>query len=113
MHEYEIKTDLDTVSEAWSLLRELGLDGLLLKKAAKVDPQELMTQLMVQGKLKRFISIVTGVSEADLKGLALAVVVQVITDFFTSLASDLQGLAGFLTPSLESGNAQSETTLNG
>lgn len=94
---YTIHTDLDTLSEAWTLLNEVGLAGLFLHQKLDVDPQELLAQLLVQKKLKRFISIITHIEEPDLPALELSDVSEIISNFFIDFTRNLTAFGGVVT----------------
>lgn len=106
MH-YEIKTDLDTISQAWTLLDEIGLAGLLVNQKLEVKAEELLAQLFAQRKLIQFLAIITHQDEQQMAALGLTEAVEVIADFFTSIAGTLAafgglGLSGKLSPAIES-----------
>lgn len=90
-------TDLDTLSNAWTLLNEIGLAGLITGKAMKVDPDELLGQLFVQRKLVEFIAILTHEEHVTVAKLDLQEVIPILADFFTSMSADLQALPGLLS----------------
>lgn len=93
----KVFTDLDTLSNAWTLLNEIGLAGLITGKALKVDPEELLGQLFVQRKLVEFIAILTHEEHATVAKLDLQEVTPILADFFTSMTADLHALPGLLT----------------
>lgn len=109
----KVFTDLDTISAAWTLLDEIGLSGLLTGKALKIDPEELMRDLLVKRKLMEFMSILTHEDAAVCKAMTFAEVVPVLADFFTSMTNDLRGLGGLMKMEIREQEPQQELRVPG
>lgn len=90
-----IKTDLDTLSEAWIILDELGLSAALIPgNTVTADALGLAGKLLKEKKLHQFVACVSGISIEEAGKLELPKAVRLITDFFTGMASELVSLAG-------------------
>ena len=90
-----IKTDLDTLSEAWIILDELGLSAALIPgNAVNADALGLAGKLLREKKLHQFVACVSGLTIEEAGKLDLKNAVAVITGFFSGMASELVSLAG-------------------
>ncbi len=107
MQKLTVYTDLDTVSEAYTLLDELGLSGLLLSKPLAVDAEDLLRKLLCFGQMKRFLSIITGVQAESLPKLSGKETGELLSSFFVALVSDWMSLASFVPPA-EANPAQTQ-----
>lgn len=107
----QTQTDLDTISKAWTLLDEIGLAGLLTGAALTLNATDLFGHLLTKQKLKEFISIITNTPVDQLPKLTGPDVIQVLTDFFTSIAREWSALSGLLnvTALSQSPNAPEST----
>lgn len=85
-------TTLDTISEAYSLIDELGLGDVLLGKSVELQPTELLRQLLAKKKLQEFISIITGMEIEAAGKLSIEEAAKAIGDFFMSMGDALRGL---------------------
>lgn len=92
--EYQIKTNLDTLSAAWELLDEIGVSDLLSGGGLSINPGELMRKLLSGKKLQKFIEIVTGGTIENPGELGLDDAVEIITAFFGGMGGALRGLPG-------------------
>lgn len=90
-------TTLDTISEAYSLIDELGLGDVLLGKSVELQPTELLRQLLAKKKLQEFISIITGMDMEAAGKLSIEEAAKAIGDFFMSMGDALRGLPMLLT----------------
>ncbi len=90
-------TTLDTISEAYSLIDELGLGDVLLGKSVELQPTELLRQLLAKKKLQEFISIITGMEIEAAGKLSIEEAAKAIGDFFMSMGDALRGLPMLLT----------------
>lgn len=89
----KIYTDLDTLTEAWNILDELELSGLLDGSAIKIEVAKLLNGLLRQGKLKAFLSIITKSEVTNIEGKEASRVIMV---FFVSLGNEWGALPGML-----------------
>lgn len=110
MSENKVKTDIDTLSKAWELMEEIGISGMLLGKAIKVDPQELFGALFSHRKLIAFIEIVTGLPTEQIKVLKGPEVVSIIADFFTLTISEWSSLTSIMGTQIASETAPETKT---
>lgn len=85
-------TTLDTISEAYSLIDELGLGDVLLGKSVELQPTELLRQLLAKKKLQEFISIITGMEIEAAGKLSIEEAAKAIGDFFMSMGGALREL---------------------
>lgn len=93
-----IRTDLDTLSEAWVILDGLGLSAMLIPgNPVDVKGMELAGKLLKEKKLHAFVACIGGLDEEGAGKLKLAEAVELITAFFTAMASELVSLAGILS----------------
>lgn len=90
----KVMTNLDVISEAWSLLDELGLAGLLLGKTTSFDAHELVGKLLGERELQRFLGIVTGADPAEIGKLDMGKAAELVRDFFMSMAGGFSALPG-------------------
>jgi len=91
----KIKTDLDTLSEAWNILDELGLSAALIPgNPVETNGLKLAGELLGQKKLHAFVACISGIGIDEAGKLNLSEASGLITDFFVSMASDLASLAG-------------------
>jgi len=94
----KIRTDLDTLSEAWIILEDLNLTSVLIPgNKTETDALELARKLLKEKKLHMFVATVTGSSIEETGKLSLAEAVEYISDFFTTMASELVSLADIWT----------------
>jgi len=89
--EVRVKTDLRTLKSAWNLLKEMNIDGLLTGGSVNLDVGQLITQLLIEGKLNEFCRIVTG-SDADFEGWEIDAVLEVVARFFQGITGALNRL---------------------
>jgi len=109
-----IKTDLDTLSEAWCILDELGLSAALIPgNPVKADALTLAGKLLKEKKLHAFVAVVSGQDMVAAGKLELKAAVEIITAFFTSMASELVSLAGIWNSTGLSSQSQSEVIPSG
>jgi len=93
---YKINTTLDALAEAWNLLQELGLSALMIPgNPLDVKPIELAQKLLGEKKLNEFIAVVSDIANPG--ELKLSEAGEVLTAFFTDMASELASLAGVIT----------------
>lgn len=94
MQKLTVYTDLDTVSDAYTILDELGLSGLIVSKKLDIDLENLLRDILAGQNLKRFISIITNTPFHELPKLTGKDCTELITSFFVGLVSDWMSLAG-------------------
>ena len=90
----KIYTTLDTLSEAWTILDELGLAGMLTGQAVELQAENLLRALLVGKKLQSFLAAITHEDPDAVGKLTTAEAAELITNFFASMAGDLSALAG-------------------
>lgn len=93
----KIHTTLDTLSEAWTILADIGLDGILTGKAAEFKADELIRKLLVERKLQEFLAAITHEDPDEVGKLETGEAAELITAFFASTAADLSELTGLQT----------------
>jgi hypothetical protein len=91
-----ISTKIPVLKEAWTLLREINLDGLLTGDGLKVEPVKLMNDLLIEDKLVEFISIITEGS-ANANEMELKEVVDTIVNFTKGTADALHPLGAVVS----------------
>lgn len=91
--EYKIVTTIDAVGDAYCILDELGLVGLLTGKPTKIQAAELINALFKERKLVKMITTISNLSAADAGALDIEDAVQLVTDFFVSMSAKLRSLA--------------------
>jgi len=89
-----VKTDIDTLSEAWILLDDMGLSGMLVNKPVQIDTKELLQNLLRKKRIQEFVMLVTGISREEAGKLELPQVNEVITGFFIGIGTGLASLSG-------------------
>jgi hypothetical protein len=103
--ELKVNTNLDTLSEAWIILDDLGLSGLLTNAAANIKYAELANALLRGKKLHEFVACISGESIESVGKLSLKDAIEVITRFFVDMGSELSLLRGLgmqAAPTMES-----------
>lgn len=88
----QVFTTLDTLSEAWGLLQELKLGGLLTGKTAAFEAEELLGMLLKERKLQEFLGIITHQDAAALGNLGLEEALGLLNDFFGGIGGALKAL---------------------
>jgi len=112
--ERTIRTDLDTLSEAWNILDELGLSAALIPgNPVNTDVMALVGKLLKDKKLHQFVTVISGITIEEAGKLSLADAAEIIIAFFTSMASELASLAGIWNVVKNQPSAESETTPTG
>lgn len=112
--EMTIKTDLDTLSEAWNILDELGLSAALIPgNPVNANALELAGKLLKEKKLHQFVAVIGAGSIEAAGKLSLADAVEIIMAFFTSMASELASLAGIWNAMKTAPSSESEITPTG
>lgn len=92
-----IKIELDTLSDAWDILGELGLSAALIPgNPVDIKPQELLKKLLSEKKLQQFVAVITGQTIEGVGKFSLELASRLITDFFCAMASELMPLAGMV-----------------
>lgn len=94
MKDMKIKTDIDTLSEAWIMLDDIGLSGMLVNKPVQIDVKELLQNLLRKKRIQEFVALVTGMSKEEAGALELPQVNEVITGFFIGIGTGLASLSG-------------------
>lgn len=87
-----VYTTLDTLSEAWAILDELNLGGILTGKTAAFEAEALLGQLLKEKKLQEFMSIITHEDWDKVCDLGLEEALELLNDFFTSIGGALKAL---------------------
>ena len=95
--EYTVKTTLDTLSEAYIVLAELGLAGMLDGTGIEIRPRELLDALFGQKKLALFLGIITGEEPAKMGNLRPSEALELISAFFLDMSNELRSLPGMIT----------------
>ncbi len=90
----QVFTTLDTLSEAWTLLNELGLAGLLTGKEASFEAETLLNALLQERKLQEFLAVITHSDPDSCGALSVIEASELITSFFGDIAGALKGLPG-------------------
>lgn len=113
-NERTIRTDLDTLSEAWNILDELGLSAALIPgNPVNTDVMVLAGKLLKDKKLHQFVAVISGITIEEAGKLSLADAVEIIMAFFTSMASELASLAAIWTAMKTASSSESEITPTG
>lgn len=94
--EYTVKTTLDTLSEAYIVLAELGLAGALDGSGIEIRPRELLDALFGQKKLALFLGIITGEEPAKMGSLRPSEALELISSFFVDMSAELRSLPGLI-----------------
>lgn len=89
-----IKTTLDTLSEAYILLDELGISSYLTTGTITIEPKTLVHQLLAQKKAISFLCIITDLTPTEAGALSLSEVIDTVTRFFLAIGSELSMLPG-------------------
>ena len=93
-----INTTLDTLSEAYIILDDLGLTSFLTGGTIEIEPGTLVRELLRKKKLNAFIMTFTDLDAKAVGALSIAEAIDLITRFFVSTASELSLLAQVMTP---------------
>ncbi|MDD3535358.1 MAG: hypothetical protein PHC50_04345 [Candidatus Cloacimonetes bacterium] len=101
-----MKPTLNTLSEAYIILDDLGLAGLLDGGKFELSIQSLLSALLKERKLHAFLSVITGKSEAEVGEYTPSQVLEAITAFFTDMSEDLALLPGFLAQVIPAPNPE-------
>ncbi len=96
-----MKPTLNTLSDAYIVLDDLGLSGFLDGWEMEINVNELARALLRERKLQLFISIVSGKSEDDCGDLTIDEAIKEILSFFETMRAQLLSLQGFAPGSLK------------
>lgn len=88
----KVYTTLDTLSEAWMILEELGLGGLLTGKTAAFEAEALLGKLLGERKLQEFIGCITHKDPDELGELEMEEALGILNAFFGGIGSAFQAL---------------------
>lgn len=88
----QVFTTLDTLSEAWALLEELKLGGILTGKTAAFEAEELLGLLLKGRKLQEFLAVITHADPQDLGDIELEQALGLLNDFFAGIGGALKAL---------------------
>lgn len=94
--EFTIKTTLDTLAEAYIVLTDLGLAGVLDGNAIEIRPQELLNALLAQKKLHQFLAIITGFTAAEIGNLKPSEALEILSAFFVDMSAELRSFPGIM-----------------
>jgi len=89
---YTLRTNMKTISSLWNTLRDLNLQGLISGETVEVKIFDLVDQLFTHEKLKEMIETIV-VETIDFEELEFSEVVEIISNFFASIGSQLKGLS--------------------
>lgn len=101
--EYAVNTTLDTLAEAYIILAELGLAGMLDGSGIEIQPRELLDALFGQKKLALFLGIITGEEPAKMGNLRPSEALELISSFFVDMSAELRSLPGLIISNLQPG----------
>ena len=88
----KVYTNLNVLKEAWSILRELGLESLISGgKPEKLNIGTLLNQLLEGGMLVKFCQVVTK-SDENFDDMEVDKVFEVVVDFFTHIGKGFEKL---------------------
>jgi hypothetical protein len=87
-------TNLDTLSEAWPILSELGIAGMITGDTAAFEIGTLLDKLLAQKKLQEFLCVITHEEPSAIGELGMKESLSLLTDFFVNVRNDFDGLAG-------------------
>ena len=91
------KITLDTLSEAYIILSDLGLAGLLDGNTFEIQPKELLNALLRDRKLHCFLAIISGETDATVGLWSPSECLEAITSFFVDMSNELRALPGLIT----------------
>lgn len=91
-----MKPTLNTLSDAYIVLDDLGLAGLLTGGSIEVQVDELLRALFREKKLQLFISILSGKTEEECGNMGLSEATKEITSFFVASSAELRSLPGLV-----------------
>ena len=94
--EYTVKTTLDTLSEAYIVLTDLGLAGVLDGTGIEIQPRELLDALFGQKKLALVLGIITGEEPAKMGNLRPSEALELIHSFFVDMSAELRSFPGIM-----------------
>ena len=96
---HKIKTNNDTLKNAWNILKEVNLDSLLTGgQIENIDIAKLIDTLLLEGTLEKFITTVATLPDDTTFGdMEWADTVGIATAFFTNFAQPLKGLGKVIT----------------
>jgi hypothetical protein len=87
----KVYTTLDTMSDAWIILDDLGLGDMLVGKTVAFEGKVLLNALLRERKLHEFLACITHEDPAAMGGLDLAQSAELLTAFFVNMADALKG----------------------
>jgi hypothetical protein len=93
-YKMQVKTTLNALSEAYTILDELGLAGMITGNTVEIKPMELAAALFRAKMAQEFICAVTDLDIAAAGELSLADAIEVVTRFFGSIGNELCALPG-------------------
>lgn len=91
------KITLDTLSEAYIILADLGLAGLLDGNTFEIQPQDLLNALLRERQLHGFLAIISGETDATVGSWSPSECLEAITSFFVDMSNELRSLPGLIT----------------
>lgn len=97
-----MKPTLNTLSDAYIVLDDLNLTGLLSGGDLTLKAGELIRELLREKKLHLFVAALTGKTEQECGELELTEAVDEITSFFVHSAEALHLLLASVTEAIQS-----------
>jgi hypothetical protein len=82
----KVYTNIKILKRAWSILKELELEGLLSGGKVKVDFMKVVDELLDNGKLNEFCQAITK-TDIDFEEMELNEITGIAADFFTGIGS--------------------------
>lgn len=89
-----VKTTLDTLSEAYILLDSLGISSYLTEGSISIEPKEMVHKLLGQKQAQAFLCVITDLTPEQAGQLSLSEVIDTVTRFFVAIGSELSTLPG-------------------
>lgn len=93
---HKISLKLGNLRKISILLNELNLMPVLLGKKIDIEPMELYTKLINQGKIIEFLNLSADLSREEIEELSLKEIGEIISDFFSSMQEAVTEFAGSL-----------------
>ena len=97
MKDYKIYTSIKILKKVWTILKQIGLQGLLSGGGQKkeLDLQLLLEKLFQTDCINELCQIITKTDD-DFQDIEIQQVGEIVTNFFMKLGKGFQGLKGVM-----------------
>lgn len=89
----KVYTTVGTLKNAWEILDEVGLSGLVFGSPSSEPARDIVNGLFEQSALVRFLQVITRDSQTDFEEIEIEDAMRLVTDFFGRIGGALRQVA--------------------